>query len=416
MIMPTTSSEIPRAGHRANIPTWVRAAGLCAIVLSFGASLAWRPPPAPSAGFAWRDEPGPPPSAGRPVYRERFVNAGLTPFSHSAAVVELEDGRLRAFWKGGTTEGKHDVAIYSAVLDRHDGQWSPETEIISRRETRRRLWRHVIALGNPVAMRDGDRGILLWYVSVSVGGWSGSSINMVRSDDDGETWSAPRRLITSPFFNLSTLVKGPPFHFEDGTIGLPVYHENMGKFAELLRLSADGDVLHKQRLSWGRSTLQPVIVPSSRTEATCFLRRAGSAPRRLIALSTDDGGRTWTAPATLETPNPGSPVAAASLDSGELLLVFNDVPRGRGSLALSVTDHDARQHPVVRTLERSTAEFGEGLSYPHIVRTDDGDYHIFYTWHRIRIRHVHFNQSWLTQHLASRWHPSSALGAAPLSQ
>jgi predicted neuraminidase len=47
-------------------------------------------------------------------------------------------------------------------------------------------------------------------VSVSYGGWSGSAINQLVSDDGGHTWPGARRLILSPLFNLSTLVRNQP--------------------------------------------------------------------------------------------------------------------------------------------------------------------------------------------------------------
>jgi hypothetical protein len=124
-------------------------------------------------------------------------------------------------------------------------------------------------------------------------------------------------------------VKGEPFRFEDGTIGLPVYHEHLGKFAELLRLDDTGHVLHKQRLTWGRSTLQPEIVPRSRLEAVCLLRRAGNAPLRVLAQQTEDGGATWSPPRALELANPGSPIAGMRLDDGDLLMRARGADDGR---------------------------------------------------------------------------------------
>ena len=42
--------------------------------------------------------------------------------------------------------------------------------------------------------------------------------------------------MTSPFVNVSTLVRSNPFRYADGSIGLPAYHEFIGKFAELIRI------------------------------------------------------------------------------------------------------------------------------------------------------------------------------------
>ena len=128
------------------------------------------------------------------------------------------------------------------------------------------MHRYVAKLGNPVAGRAADGTLRLFYVTVSLGGWAGSSITTMTSNDEGATWSAPQRLITSPFINISTLVKGTPFLYADGSMGLPVYHEFFSKFAEILHLDAAGKVIDKQRLARaGQGTLQPVVLVKNAT-------------------------------------------------------------------------------------------------------------------------------------------------------
>jgi len=111
------------------------------------------------------------------------------------------------------------VTIETAVFDPRIGRWSPERMVASRASTQRALFRYVKKLGNPVAARAADGSLALFYVTVSLGGWGGSSITTITSHDEGETWSPARRIITSPFFNLSTLVKGRAFAYADGTLG-----------------------------------------------------------------------------------------------------------------------------------------------------------------------------------------------------
>ncbi|MBW8076623.1 MAG: hypothetical protein GJU76_00770, partial [Gallionella sp.] len=167
---------------------------------------------------------------GTAVMTTRFVSRQQQISTHASSLIELNDGRVRAFWFAGSREGAEDVEIRSAVFD--GKQWSEERGVIDREHTQQALLRYVKKLGNPVAARAPDGAIWLYYVTVSLGGWAGSSLTTMTSRDEGETWSAPRRLITSPFFNISTLIKGTPFAYSDGTIGLPVYHEFLGKFGE----------------------------------------------------------------------------------------------------------------------------------------------------------------------------------------
>jgi len=338
------------------------------------------------------------PAASKPFFKPQLLPNSSTLSVHSATAVELSDGRLRAFWYGGTREGASDVAIYTSVYSPVTGSWEPERMLVSREPAERRLQRSLRKLGNPVAGRDAAGRVWLYYVSVSVGGWAGSAINAMVSPDEGETWSAPRRLIASPFFNISTLVKGPPLRLADGTIALPVYHEFLGKFGELLRLDGEGRVVGKTRLSWGTSSLQPVIVPRSENEAVGFMRYAGDPPGRVLMIRTGDAGARWTAPVKTALPNPNSAVASVLLAGGPLVLVFNNAEENREELALALSADFGDTWRVARSLE------GEALpprapvpeySYPWIMQDRSGDVHVLYTWGRSRIKHAVFNRAWL---------------------
>jgi predicted neuraminidase len=245
-----------------------------------------------------------------------------------------------------------------------------------------------------------DRGGRLWlfFVSVSVGGWAGSAINAMVSEDDGETWSPPRRLIASPFFNISTLVKGPPLLLSDGSIGLPAYHELLGKFCELLRVDGDGRVIGKTRLSWGKSSLQPVIVPRSETEAVGLMRYAGEPPGRILMTRTSDGGAHWSTPVKTALPNPNSAVASVLLSGGPLLLAFNNAEADREDLSLALSTDFGDTWRVARRLEgdpRSPRAPVPEYSYPWILQDRAGDVHVLYTWGRSHIKHVVFDRAWL---------------------
>jgi predicted neuraminidase len=377
------------------VSTRLKRVSLVAILLVFAAlyfrafearpAPRWVPPRAPSQA------PSP-----KPLFRSELLPNGSAPSVHAATAVELADGTLRAFWYGGSREGASDVAIYTATYAA--GAWSPETALVRREEAQRSLQRSLRKLGNPVAGRDPHGRVWLFYVSVSVGGWAGSAINAMVSDDEGRTWSVPRRLISSPFFNISTLVKGPLVQLADGTMALPVYHEMIGKFGELLRLDADGRVIGKTRLSWGASSLQPVVVPRSESDAVAFMRYAGHPPGRVLVIRSSDAGEHWTAPEKTVLPNPNAAVGGVLLASGPLLLAFNNAEANRESLDLALSDDFGASWRVARSLESESqpqrAPVAE-YSYPWVMQDRAGDVHVLYTWGRSRIKHAVFNRAWL---------------------
>jgi predicted neuraminidase len=377
---------------------WIKWALLLAVALAFG-GLYLRIFVAPTlGGFAPPHAiPGAAPSAA-PLYRSQLLPNSAARSVHSATAVEISGGRLRAFWYGGSREGAADVAIYTSVYSSIDGTWSPERAAVTREAAQRHLQRYLRKLGNPVVGRDRNGRLWLFFVSVSVGGWGGSAINLTISEDEGETWSAPRRLIATPFFNISTLVKGTPLQFADGTIGLPVYHELLGKFGELLRLDSEGHAIRKTRLSWGRTSLQPVIVPRSETEAVGFMRYAGAPPNRVLMIRTNDGGATWTPPVKTVLPNPNAAIGSVLLANGPLLLALNNAEENRESLSLASSTDFGNTWRIAHEFEgnfSSPQPLMREYSYPWIMQDGRGDVHLFYTWGRTRIKHVHFNPAWL---------------------
>lgn len=378
---------------------------------------------------------------GEPFFQSRFASSTLHTQTHAASAIELKDGRIRAFWFAGSREGARDVEIRSAIFDPALGQWGAEQTVVTREGTQQSLLRYISKLGNPVAGRAADGTLWLYYVTVTLGGWAGSSITAVISRDEGETWSPARRLVTSPFLNISTLVKGAPFLYGDGTMGLPVYHEFIGKFGEILRLDQTGAVLDKQRLTAaGGGALQPVLLVKNSAEALVLMRYSGAAaPHRAVGVATRDGGQHWTAPAKSALPNPNSALAAVELPDGRILAALNNQESGRDALSLVISADGGSSWKTVYRLEdqtgargqlpdepaylktyaqlaketgAKTADAGEyaesakrqvcagqgcrfEFSYPYLIRAQNGDFHLVYTWNRSFIKHVAFNQAWL---------------------
>ena len=375
-----------------------RWASLVALALAFAglyARVLTAPPP---GGFAPPQTAALAAPAATPRYEAQLLPNTSAASVHSATAAEISGGRLRAFWYGGSREGASDVAIYTSVYSLRQKDWSPERAVVTREFAQRHLRRSVRKLGNPVAGRDSKGRLCLYFVSVSVGGWAGSAVNLMVSEDEGETWGPPRRLIASPFFNVGTLVKGAPLLFSDGAVGLPVYHELLGKFGELLRVDSEGRAIGKIRLSWGQSSLQPVIVPRSEKEAVGLMRYAGDAPNRILMVRTADGGVHWSPPAKTALPNPNAAIGSVLLSDGLLLLAFNNAEENREDLSLALSADFGNTWRVAHRLEGASGPAPAPVpeySYPWIVQDRDGDIHVLYTWGRSRIKHVRFNRAWL---------------------
>ena len=362
-------------------------------------------------------------------------------------MVELTDGRLRAVWFSGSREGAGDVVIKTSVMDQASLRWSEESTLFDRQSIQQGLWRYVKKLGNPVIARAPDGSLLLWMVTVSLGGWAGSSITWARSTDEGGNWSEPRRLVTSPFLNISTLVKAAPFFYQNGQTGLPVYHEFLTKFAEVLRINTQGQVVDAIRIPGSHHSLQPVVLPAKPEQAQVYMRSGNGTA--VMESATNDAGKTWSATQATGWPNPDSALAGVVTDAGEQWLALNPVTQSREVLALlhapagasfdgvsplvvessaapqtrlpigqyeallatelkSRGASESQTQTDVASARRQLCGAGtcsQEFSYPYLLQSRDGYLHLVYTWHRSRIKHVRLDPLQAVQ-------PTAALPAA----
>jgi len=319
---------------------------------------------------------------------------------HAASLIALKNGALRAFWFAGSREGAPDVVINSAVFDPQSSLWSAPTVVMDRVSAEKGLQRYIAKLGNPVPSRMADGRLQLFFVTVSIGGWAGSSISTLISDDDGLTWSRPQRLISSPLLNLSTLVKSPALQFSDGRLGLPAYHEWIGRFGEFLRVEGN-QVIDKRRMTSGRGAIQPVILVNDPQAATALFRqtRSSGLPKNIPVSLTQDAGQSWQPSEDLMIANPNSALASLTLKNGIRLLVLNNIEVGRHRLVLLMKQPQSEQWQVIQVLEDDEAlpnDQRKEFSYPYLMSADGNDAHLVYTWDRKKIRHVHFSSAWLT--------------------
>ncbi len=383
--------------------------------------------------------------AGKGIYQERFVLGKAQNFVHSPTVTQLPGGDLLAAWFEGSREGAADVQIMHSRFLASENRWTAPTSLMTRQTTAEGVGRHIRKLGNPVLVSSPTGKVFLFYVSVSYGGWGGSAINWVASSDSATTWSQPKRLITTPFLNVSTLVRNPAVLHDNGVIGLPVYHEFLGKFPEYLLISNEGVVLDKIRMNDGDESLQPSVSPIDTSRALAVLRYSGNGPPKAMGQMTQDRGASWSKPVPMPISNPNSSLGsiATGLTQWPLLVAANDTEDGRYRLRMYLTDADMKTWKLIHAADASPNEDGKPYDlrqdpnymknlvgkvskaideesiqvvtnrvckggnacelqyeYPTLIRSSDGLFHLLYAWNDMLIKHVTFDQAWIQQHAA----------------
>lgn len=307
-----------------------------------------------------------------------------TPECHASTLVETSSGILAA-WFGGTREKHPDVGIWISRLS--PGGWSTPEEVANgvRNDTLRYpCW-------NPVLFQPQKGPLMLFYkVGPSPREWWGE---LITSEDQGVTWSAPRKLGESRLGHLIGPVKNKPVQLEDGSILCPSsteridqgqtfwqvhfeFTKDLGKSWEVIGPINDGiefDAIQPSILRYRQGILQILCRTMQDVISESWSR---------------DGGHTWSPMKATELPNPSAGIDALTLKDGRQLLVYNHSTRGRNSPGRGILNvalsRDGISWTPILTLEKQQGEY----SYPAVIQSSDGLVHISYTYDRKSVKHV----------------------------
>ncbi len=299
------------------------------------------------------------------------------PSCHASTISDTEGGLVVA-WFGGTHEKHEDVGIW---VSRQEGKtWTAPIEVangVQHEDKRYPCW-------NPVLFDHPTLGLMLFFkVGPNPREWWGE---LMISQDNGQTWSLPRRLPEG----IDGPVKNKPELLPDGTLLCPSSTEYEG-WRVHMEMTRDG-------ISWKRigpllqmdtayQVIQPSILIHDNGELQILCRTKNN---RVATARSVDHGETWTAIELTELPNPNSGTDAVTASNGNHYLVYNPTINTPGRwggprtpLVLAVSSDGVTWQDVL-TLEDEPGEY----SYPAIVTDRQGNLQITYTWRREKIKHV----------------------------
>ena len=311
-----------------------------------------------------------------------FEKIPWAPVHHCSTLAEAADADLICVWYGGSYESADDQVLFLARRKKGERIWS-EPEVLVKGPLQH-------PPGNAVVFRVGPKRIgLLWGRMDSTrpirrgSGWGKCQLMYRYSDDDGHTWSEDRELDGM----FGCLPRNVPITLEDDTFAVPLSgHASAFRGGFLLMTKDFGETWDTSGVIKGGS--QPTVVQRSDGALLAFLR---NRPYILKSESTDNGA-TWTKPEKAELRCPSAGIAMRRLGNGHLVLVFNDSSIARTPLSIArSTDEGATWEKPIE-LESNPGEY----SYPCVIQTSDGNIHVTYTCRRFAIKHVEFNEAWLT--------------------
>jgi predicted neuraminidase len=113
-----------------------------------------------------------------------------------------------------------------------------------------------------------------------------------------------------------------------------------------------------------------------------------------VRAESNDGGLTWSVGEDSPFPNPNAAVEFLGLQSGALLLVYNDSMSDRTPLAAALSTDQDKTYAYRRVIGAEKNSY----AYPIGFQARDGKIHIVYTSdQRSVIHHAVFDEAWVKE-------------------
>ncbi|MEN8193268.1 MAG: exo-alpha-sialidase [Bacteroidota bacterium] len=351
---------------------------------------------------------------------------------HGSSIVELPNGDLLSCWFQGSGERTaNDVAIRGARLKKGESKWN---NVFTMADTPGQ------PDCNPVLFLNKENKLFLVWIVVQANRWETSLLKFRTSTDydnaDAPNWNWQDVILLKPGNefakeierkfreNQSTefawaeyaheyesmiieaskkpkrretgwMTRIHPLILENGKILLPLYSD--GYNVSIAAISDDnGRNWYGSLPIVGKGNIQPSFIQKKDGTITAFMRDSGDEPGRIMIAESTDKGNSWSFAKDAEIPNPGASIEAMKLQSGNWLLIYNDVEDGRYSLAAALSEDEGITWKWKKHLENSK---GESFHYPSVIQSKDGKIHLTYSYfltgERKSIKHVAFDEEWI---------------------
>jgi predicted neuraminidase len=220
----------------------------------------------------------------------------------------------------------------------------------------------------------------------------------------GATWSTPEPFYTLPgAFDRNRII---PTLDKSGLI-FPCYNSStVVDSSFILRLSTPTSILNRVDINGSDHLIQPTVIRLNNSPQLRAFFRDEKAVWIYYADSNDDGS-TWTSPKPTTLPNNGAGIEAYVLKNGAIIMAFDNhngttLPRSPLTVALSYDNGMTwPYHRDVQIHDDDGPHIGE-YSYPSLIQSfwsgsDDNDIHLAYTYDRLTIKYIRFNENWVKQ-------------------
>ena len=308
---------------------------------------------------------------------------------HGSTVAELPDGTVAAVWYHGVAEKSPDSRIVWSTLAPGETEWAwPEVVYDSPHR----------AEGNPALWVSEDGTLHVFFVTIFGNGWHQSKVMLVRSEDNGATWSDPTVLRD----RYCWMIRHRPVRLDNGELLLPLYNECLA-YPVWMRSSDEFATWREEpklRLLYylghvGQIQPATIVLPDGTLTA---ITRDGLPSNRIKRMASRNNGLTWGPSRLTELPNSGTSVDQVCLANGHVVVVFNNSPEQRFPLSAALSYDGGETFAAIADLNDECEQGSCSYAYPSVMQSSvDGSLWVTYTADRDTIGWVHFNEAWLAQ-------------------
>lgn len=369
-------------------------------------------------------------TAAEPFLRSELVFPLEKKHNHASTIVELPGGELFLVWYRGSGERTaDDVDIRYSRLKKGSKEWMtprviadtpnfPDCNPAAFVDSKQRLW-----LLWPVIMANEWHTAMMKY---SISSDYKNAAKLPRWDLSDNITIIPRNFapkieeVFGPalakaepgsraekylkgaiekskdkyFARMGWMTRAHPVELPGGRIIVPLYSD--GYSVSIMAISDDGGK------TWfgseplvGYGAIQASIARKKDGTLVAYMRDNGPAPKRQLMSESKDNGVTWSVAVDSELPNPGAGTEVINLRDGSWAMIYNDLEKGRHSLAVAISDDEGKTWKWKRHLENKE---GGSFHYPSLIQARDGSLHASYSYFVAEgksMKHAWFNVEWV---------------------